>query len=135
MPLPGLKIWQKDASETIVYDNQLGDGDNADASQGILGGSIVIHKTGLPKGYSDDKLFTYSIGGMRPFAELAQEMMDIAAPGIHGMITGEWIQLNEMKQFADREKPKTKEEILEIKIAYVLKARQERRYLNLEVTL
>lgn len=29
----------------------------------------------------------------------------------------------------------TKEEILEIKIAYILKARQERRYLNLEVTL
>ena len=28
-----------------------------------------------------------------------------------------------------------KDEVLEIKIAYVLKARQERRYLNLEVTL
>jgi hypothetical protein len=28
-----------------------------------------------------------------------------------------------------------REEVLEVKIAYVLKARQERRYLNLEVTL
>ena len=28
-----------------------------------------------------------------------------------------------------------KDEVLEVKIAYVLKARQERRYLNLEVTL
>lgn len=32
-------------------------------------------------------------------------------------------------------KTKAAEEVLEIRIAYVLKARQERRYLNLEVTL
>lgn len=62
--------------------------------------------------FPEDKLFSHSIGSMRPFSELAQEMMDIAAPGVHGMVTGEWIQLNELKQFAGREKPKTKDEIL-----------------------
>ncbi len=35
----------------------------------------------------------------------------------------------------DRVEVKAVEEVLEVKIAYFLKARQERRYLNLEVTL
>jgi hypothetical protein len=38
-----LKIWDK-ATDTVVYDNQLGDDDTADASNAIGGGSIVIHK-------------------------------------------------------------------------------------------
>jgi len=38
-----IKIWEK-ATETIVYDNQMGDADNGDASTVIGGGSIVIHK-------------------------------------------------------------------------------------------
>jgi uncharacterized damage-inducible protein DinB len=64
--------------------------------------------------FPEDKLFSLSIGGMRTFAELAQEMIEMAAPGIHGMVTGEWIQFNEMKQFTNREKPKTKPEIFAI---------------------
>jgi uncharacterized protein len=35
----------------------------------------------------------------------------------------------------DRVETAAREEILEVRIAYVLRARQERRYLNLEVTL
>jgi phage baseplate assembly protein W len=35
----------------------------------------------------------------------------------------------------DRVEVQAAEEVLEVKIAYLLKARQERRYLNLEVTL
>lgn len=64
--------------------------------------------------FPEDKLFSHSIGGMRTFAELAQEMIEMAAPGIHGMVTGEWIQFNEMKQFANTEKPTTKAEIFTI---------------------
>ena len=37
-----IKIWDK-ATEDIIYDNQLSDPDNANASQAIGGGSIVIH--------------------------------------------------------------------------------------------
>ncbi|MBN1406950.1 MAG: hypothetical protein JW956_04140, partial [Calditrichaceae bacterium] len=40
-----IKIWQKDANETIIYDNQMGDGDDGDATDAIEGGSIVIHET------------------------------------------------------------------------------------------
>jgi PKD repeat protein len=37
-----IKIWDK-ASGTVVYDNQMGASDNADAMTVISGGSIVIH--------------------------------------------------------------------------------------------
>lgn len=38
-----IKIWTNDASETVVYDNQTGDDEDAKASDEIEGGSIVIH--------------------------------------------------------------------------------------------
>jgi hypothetical protein len=38
-----IKIWDK-ASSQVVYDNQLGDGDTANPSTVLGGGSIVIHK-------------------------------------------------------------------------------------------
>lgn len=37
-----IKIWDK-ATETVVYDNQMGDADDADATSAIERGSIVIH--------------------------------------------------------------------------------------------
>jgi len=37
-----IKIWDK-ATGQVVYDNQPGDPDNADATTVIGGGSIVIH--------------------------------------------------------------------------------------------
>ncbi|MBM3242795.1 T9SS type A sorting domain-containing protein [Candidatus Poribacteria bacterium] len=39
-----IKIWDKSNSDAIVYDNQMGDADDADATTIIGGGSIVIHK-------------------------------------------------------------------------------------------
>ena len=38
--------------------------------------------------FPEDKLFTYSIGGMRPFAELVYEFLGMAEPGIRGIATG-----------------------------------------------
>jgi hypothetical protein len=38
-----IKIWDK-ATDAMVYDNQMGDSDNADPTTVIGGGSIVIHK-------------------------------------------------------------------------------------------
>lgn len=40
--------------------------------------------------FPEDKLFTYSIGGMRPFGELIMEMLHMGAPGIEGVVTGSW---------------------------------------------
>jgi VCBS repeat-containing protein len=39
-----IKIWDKENDDAIVYDNQMGDADDADPTTEIGGGSIVIHK-------------------------------------------------------------------------------------------
>jgi uncharacterized damage-inducible protein DinB len=40
--------------------------------------------------FPEDKLFTFSIGGMRTFGELAMELLTMARPMLHGLVTGEW---------------------------------------------
>jgi uncharacterized damage-inducible protein DinB len=40
--------------------------------------------------FPDDKLFTFSVGGMRPFGALALEMLTMAAPMVRGAVSGEW---------------------------------------------
>lgn len=56
--------------------------------------------------FPEDKLFTYSIGGMRPFSELVYEFLGMAAPGLQGIASGKW------EKFADSEKVTTKAELL-----------------------
>ena len=55
--------------------------------------------------FPEDALFSYSIGGMRPFSTLAMEFIGMAVPTLNGVITGEW------KQFADA-KATTKADLL-----------------------
>ncbi|MEK9508771.1 DinB family protein [Gemmatimonadota bacterium Y43] len=45
--------------------------------------------------FPDEHLFTFSIGGMRPFGELVQEMLGIAVPMVRGMITDEWTEFSD----------------------------------------
>ena len=40
--------------------------------------------------FPDDKLFTFSIGGMRPFGALALEMLSMAVPMVQGAVSNEW---------------------------------------------
>src|SRR5688572_2719841 len=56
--------------------------------------------------FPDDKLFTHSIGGMRPFSDLVYEFLGMAVPGLQGIATGTWTK------FADAEKVTTKAELL-----------------------
>ncbi|MCC7054952.1 MAG: DUF664 domain-containing protein [Gemmatimonadaceae bacterium] len=37
-----------------------------------------------------DEFTTLSIGGMRPFSAMAQEMLSMAVPTLRGILTGEW---------------------------------------------
>jgi hypothetical protein len=39
-----IKIWDKDDGDAVVYDNNIGEDENADPTTGIAGGQIVIHK-------------------------------------------------------------------------------------------
>ena len=40
--------------------------------------------------FPDDQLFSFSVGGMRPFGGLAKEFLHMALPTIRGVVTGEW---------------------------------------------
>jgi len=40
--------------------------------------------------YPDEQLWTFAIGGMRPFGQLALEMLSMAEPTARGIATGEW---------------------------------------------
>jgi uncharacterized damage-inducible protein DinB len=40
--------------------------------------------------FPEDKLFTFSIGGMRTFGQLASEMINMAAPMVRGVATEKW---------------------------------------------
>jgi uncharacterized damage-inducible protein DinB len=62
--------------------------------------------------FPDEKLFSYSVGGMRPFSELALEMITMCAPGIRGVVTGKWQTSAEYLPKASA--PKTKSELLKL---------------------
>jgi uncharacterized damage-inducible protein DinB len=47
--------------------------------------------------FSEEQLFNYSVGGMRPFSTLAMEFIGMAVPTLQGVITGKWEQYAEAK--------------------------------------
>ena len=40
--------------------------------------------------FPDDQLYTYSLGGMRTFGVMANELLAIASPMMQGLVTGDW---------------------------------------------
>jgi uncharacterized damage-inducible protein DinB len=61
--------------------------------------------------FPEDKLFAFSVGGMRPFSEMAWEFIKMAVPIVDGVRTGEW------KEFGGTEattKPGTKSALLSL---------------------
>ena len=63
--------------------------------------------------FPEDKLFTFSIGGMRPFSDLVMEFIGMAEPGIEGVVTGNRNIANDLPHHAKNNLPKTKKELLE----------------------
>jgi uncharacterized damage-inducible protein DinB len=61
--------------------------------------------------FPEAELFTYSIGGMRPFAELAMEIADLTGPGIKGIATGDWGN-GDLPHMTGNGMPTTKAELL-----------------------
>jgi uncharacterized damage-inducible protein DinB len=56
--------------------------------------------------FPEKEMFEYSIGGMRPFATLATELIRMAVPIARGVATGAWTDENA--------EPKTKAELLQL---------------------
>jgi uncharacterized damage-inducible protein DinB len=59
--------------------------------------------------FPEDQLFTYSIGGMRPFSELALEMIFMAGAGVRGIATRQWAGFGSQEA-----KPATKQALLDL---------------------
>ncbi len=57
--------------------------------------------------FPDDQLFTFSIGGMRPFGTLALEILGMGVPMVQGVVTNKW-------DWAMSQDPKPKAEILDL---------------------
>ena len=49
----------------------------------------------LIEAFPEKEFFEYSIGGMRPFAGMVQELLGIAVPGIREIVGGNVAELNE----------------------------------------
>jgi uncharacterized damage-inducible protein DinB len=57
--------------------------------------------------FPEDKLFQFSVGGMRPFSEMAWEFVRMAVPIAKGVSTGKWEEYKGPK-------PTTKSELLRV---------------------
>ncbi|HEX4231763.1 MAG TPA: DinB family protein [Bryobacteraceae bacterium] len=56
--------------------------------------------------FPEDKLFTFSVGSMRPFSEMVMEFLKMAEPIAHGVATGKWVSKDDLGS------PHTKAELL-----------------------
>jgi uncharacterized damage-inducible protein DinB len=68
-----------------------------ESSTFITPGALLAHWQGhrrltrrVIEAFPDDQLFAFSVGGMRPFGELALEMIGIAVPMVRGAVDGNW---------------------------------------------
>ena len=62
--------------------------------------------------FPEEALFTYAIGGMRPFASMVLEMISLADAGIRGVASGDWTPQGQMAHHAGTATPRTRAELL-----------------------
>jgi uncharacterized damage-inducible protein DinB len=60
----------------------------------------------LIQAFPEEHLFSFSVGGMRPFGELGGELLAMAAPMVRGVANGEWAAYEPAR-------PTTRQELLE----------------------
>ena len=53
--------------------------------------------------FPESELFTFSVGGMRPFAMLVKEMLALADPGLESIVTGETASFNMYPELTTKE--------------------------------
>src|SRR4029453_1588452 len=57
--------------------------------------------------FPEDKLFSFSVGGMRPFGELALGLLTMAVPMVRGAVSGDWTA-------SSSRDPRPKQEVLRL---------------------
>lgn len=55
--------------------------------------------------FPEQELFTYSLGGMRPFADMVVEFLSMGAPGLKGIVNNQW---EDFKEQVDHQKSKAR---------------------------
>jgi uncharacterized damage-inducible protein DinB len=68
----------------------------------------------LIEAFPEDRLFTFSIGGMRPFGGLVLELIAIVADGMDGCGTGVWLDETETNRREAARQVTTKRELLRL---------------------
>ncbi|MDB5287035.1 MAG: damage-inducible protein DinB [Mucilaginibacter sp.] len=63
--------------------------------------------------FPEKELFTFSIDGMRPYDELAKEMIGLASAGMNGIVTGKWETTPLLDHFNHDANITSKQELLE----------------------
>ena len=71
--------------------------DSQSAAVSIPAAALLDHWQGhrrvtrrVIEAFPEEALFNYSVGGMRPFAAMAFEMISMASAGVRGIATGIW---------------------------------------------
>jgi uncharacterized damage-inducible protein DinB len=64
--------------------------------------------------FPEDKLFTYSIGGMRPFAEMVKELIDVSGPGVRGIALDNWENTGGFSEHSLSESQRSKDALLQL---------------------
>ncbi|MFP5079701.1 DinB family protein [Pedobacter sp. JCM 36344] len=64
--------------------------------------------------FPEDKLFTYSIGGMRPFGEMVKELIDVSGPGVRGIVLDNWENTGGFSEHTLSEDERTKGSLLKL---------------------
>ena len=87
----------------------------------IPAGALLDHWQGhrrvtrrMIEAFPESELFSYSVGGMRPFAAMALEMISMAGAGMRGIATGEWVTVPELSHHRSGQLPDTREALLKL---------------------
>jgi uncharacterized damage-inducible protein DinB len=87
----------------------------ANATNVISAAKLLDHWQGhrrltrrMIEAFPEDKLFSFSVGGMRPFSEFIMEFLKMAEPIVKGVATGKWVNREDLGA------PKTKAELLKL---------------------
>ena len=64
--------------------------------------------------FPEDPLFRFAVGGMRPFAAMAFEMISMTSAGVRGVATRQWAMQDTMLHHSGAQPPLTKPDLLRL---------------------
>ena len=64
--------------------------------------------------FPEGELFGFSVGGMRPFAAMALEMISMASAGIRGVATRQWATQDNLLHHSGAQPPTSKSDLLRL---------------------